>query len=871
MQVISLPLSEGYGAEEIWTRVAEAVSGWLAGQGVPARDAIVLLPFAQALAPARRAFTRLGGWAPRLETTHSLAAALGPNHFALPGQISFDAAVDGLSAAQLLAGQSWAQELRRSDERAYRVAVARLVELAHALLRASGQCAPTAREAFWNNAREVLGANPGPAGIERALSLVAVEWAAADGRIPPTDALFGLKAGAWIAVEAGGADPLADALLGAVAAPTLKLIVDVDLDTALPLGHVEQAACAEFEDLAQCGAAAVLQHLIEGRAPVALVAQDRVLVRRIRALLERQDVAIGDETGWTLATTPPAAELMALQRAASRGASIDELLAWLKTRMARELRADCAKAGEGGALDQLESRCRARGWRNLQSLDAAVLPPAAALLWARVKGVLGHLQAGASRRPLLSWIQSMQGALRECRGIDALREHEAGEKVLDVLWLTRSPWPGSAHEEVLQQAVVSESEFREWLSDTLEGEQFAADPGEAPQVIVTPLARAILRPFKAVVLPGADAQGLGLSARLPVLISDAQAKELGLPSLDDQRAAAAFAFAQLLRSPALTLLRRTAVGSEPLAPSPLVERLSLALARADQPPLTPWIDARSTDSVEPHPGTRAAATTPGLLPARLSASAVESLRQCPYQFFGRVMLGLREQDELEAEVEKRDYGTWLHDVLQAFHEGRPNELDDEAWLRACAVAQTEKHGLLPEEFLPYEASFARFVPRYLEWLRATEALGQTFEAGEIDRAITPWTDPPLQGLMLQGRIDRVDTSQEGHVLIDYKTSSAERLKSLVKQPLEDTQLAVYAAFMSEDGASLKARYLALDDSKGLAEIEHPDASATAEALIDGLGDDLRQLHAGAPLPALGEGMACDYCAMRGLCRKDDWQ
>ena len=27
---------------------------------------------------------------------------------------------------------------------------------------------------------------------------------------------------------------------------------------------------------------------------------------------------------------------------------------------------------------------------------------------------------------------------------------------------------------------------------------------------------------------------------------------------------------------------------------------------------------------------------------------------------------------------------------------------------------------------------------------------------------------------------------------------------------------------------------------------------------------------GAPLPALGEGTVCDFCAARGLCRKDMW-
>jgi ATP-dependent helicase/nuclease subunit B len=30
------------------------------------------------------------------------------------------------------------------------------------------------------------------------------------------------------------------------------------------------------------------------------------------------------------------------------------------------------------------------------------------------------------------------------------------------------------------------------------------------------------------------------------------------------------------------------------------------------------------------------------------------------------------------------------------------------------------------------------------------------------------------------------------------------------------------------------------------------------------------LRGGAGLPALGEGASCEYCAARGLCRRDDW-
>jgi len=60
-----------------------------------------------------------------------------------------------------------------------------------------------------------------------------------------------------------------------------------------------------FEDEAAAAAAQVLAHVERGETPIALIAQDRALVRRIRALLERSAVVMRDETGWKLSTTPP--------------------------------------------------------------------------------------------------------------------------------------------------------------------------------------------------------------------------------------------------------------------------------------------------------------------------------------------------------------------------------------------------------------------------------------------------------------------------------------------------------------------------------------------------------------------------------------
>ena len=43
-----------------------------------------------------------------------------------------------------------------------------------------------------------------------------------------------------------------------------------------------------------------------------------------------------------------------------------------------------------------------------------------------------------------------------------------------------------------------------------------------------------------------------------------------------------------------------------------------------------------------------------------------------------------------------------------------------------------------------------------------------------------------------------------------------------------------------------------------------------DLLVEGIQHDFARIAAGAPMPALGEGAVCDYCAARGLCRKDFW-
>lgn len=839
---MNLGLVPGEDIDGFWRRVAASCADWLASQGLPPRDAVLLLPFAQQIAPARRAFAARGGWAPLITTTNSLSSSLGPSRLAAPGQISQDAAIDAFTAEGLLAEQSWAQALRARDEKAYVAARARLVETAHALARGAAQRPSSSRPDFFVAARERLQLQAGgPGDLERALGLVAVAWVEADDRRPATDALFDQRPGAWLVLQVGGPDTLARALLSQ-GVPALCLQADVDLDAAAPTGvDLRLAAAPDFETLAEQAATAVLQHLNAGRAPVALLAQDRVVVRRVRTLLMRQRVPVQDETGWTLATTPAAAALMALLRAMLAQPTLNDWLAWLKSPL--------GAVWDAAALRELEALCRRKGWRSTGPLDSLGLP-----LWREAREAAAPLAGGA--RKLGGWLADLGRVLRR---LGSLVDVEGGEESLNALWISRNPWEGSAHEQVIGATKLRPDEFLAWVDATLEGAQFSPPEDAQAAVVITPMARALLRPFGAAVLPGVDAATLAASPPRNGVLSDADAQALGLPHMAAQREAQAWAFAQLLRLPAVTLLRCSHAGAEPLPPSPLLGRLEAAWGHA----LPAWQDERAAALLAHAPAPRRAAV-PACLPAALSASSIEALRNCPYQFFSRSLLGLREPDELEVELDKRDYGTWLHDVLKRFHDYRSG--DDLADLRAAANVEGER--LDAADFLPFRAGFERLLPRYVSWLAETEARGQRFEAGEVDKRCQPF-DGALAGLTLQGRLDRIDETPEGTLLLDYKTGRASELRDKLKAPLEDTQLAVYALLMDADPA-LQAAYLALDEPDALKLVPHEAVSETAIALREGLQADLSAVLAGAPLPALGEGRVCDYCEARGLCRKDDW-
>jgi ATP-dependent helicase/nuclease subunit B len=844
-------LDSGPVDRNFWPALATLVTSWLAQAKLPARDAIVLLPHVGLLATARTAFASVGGWQPRVETPHTLAAGLSPPPAARAGAACGDPGIDRLAAAALLRGQAVGARWAERDPRAFAEAVGLLCATTHALQTAAHDRPPRERTDWWARLRDALPPVAGPGATERWLARLALEWAAA-ADAPVTDALWALRPAAWIGLRTAGDNSLQLGLLeqaAAVGTPVLWLDADppaarpFDASTSLPAPAWSRAE--GLEDEAAAAAIAVLDALDRDQTPVALIAQDRLVVRRIRALLERTGISLADETGWTLSTTRAAAHVMALLRAAAPGTGRDAFIEALK-----------AEAPDAAAA--LES-----AWRSDRTPSPLALASEQAM-----RQRLAALR-GAGRRRLTDWIVALRVASPVLMA--ALAADAAGRELLTVLHLDGIPG-NAAWRAAAEGTPMDLASFTAWVDATLEAASFVAPASAMAQVIITPLARAALRPFGAVVFPGCDDRHVGTAGPEPMLIPEAVARAFGLPHAASRRERETLAFAQVLRAPNLHLLHRTHDGDEPLAPSPLVELAWHARRRTGQPvPDTAVVELPVAHALR-RPQGRPAPAMANSLPTRLSASVVEALRACPYRFFARVALGLGESAELDATLDKSDHGRWLHAVLHRFHTGRSGT-QDRAQLLAAADEVQAQLGLDAAAHWPFRAAFDTVADHYLAWLHARDARGWHFAGGELERRCAP---PDLDGLTLDGRLDRIDLAgnegQGGAMLIDYKTGNADKLAKQVRMPLEDTQLAFYAALLTDEPQEPPPRaiYLAIDDRKPPREIEHPDVALSAALLVEGLGADLAALRAGAGAPALGEGDACEFCHVRGLCRRDHW-
>ena len=621
-----------------------------------------------------------------------------------------------------------------------------------------------------------------------------------------------------------------------------------------------------LEQEARAAEVQVRRWLLAGKQNIALVAQDRLVARRVRALLERAGVLVCDETGWTFSTLAVSTVLMRWLDALQSDFYYQDLLDLFKSPF---IFADQEASARKQAVYQLEQLVRKHGVvSHLDAfLDLAHGENEVQVALVRLRQAAETLRKNTDT--LSGWLRALDNSLSILGVLQGLAADVAGAQLLQAL----QTWQ---QELVADSTRFSRAEWRRWLTQQLDAHTFR-DSSIDSSVLLTHLAATRWRSFDAALLLGSDAAHLPSTDNGSMWFNDAVRSTLGLPTRevhlaqqrDDLLALLAMNDTVLatwqaskggeknLLSPHLEMLRalhELAYGDD-LADKELAGMLDGAQVRTADFPL-PDEAAMPTPAV-PH----------SLISNRISASGYNSLVACPYQYYARHILRLNELDEVREGVEKRDYGEWVHDILHRFHQQFPVLNEHTRTLLEEALQHISSEVFAPTVERDYLARawllrWQQAIPAYLDAQLKSEAEGWRYQNGEV-----PFELPLTDELTMHGRVDRVDAQAEGECrVLDYKMMEASRLRNKLKEAGEDVQLACYAHVYEAD----EAAFISIEKDKVVSIAPPQDVPELAQANIERLLAVFVQMRVGAAMPAHGVDEACAYCEMRGLCRKSDW-
>jgi len=450
-----------------------------------------------------------------------------------------------------------------------------------------------------------------------------------------------------------------------------------------------------------------------------------------------------------------------------------------------------------------------------------------------------------------------------------LEADAAGMQLLQALQTWRTELEGDATR-------FSLAEWRHWLAQQLDAHTFR-DMGIDSTVLLTHLAATRWRSFDAVLLLGCDAAHLPGSDNSGLWFNDAVRATLGLPVSGTRMAQQRDDLLALLAMNDTVLATwQASKNGETNLLSPYLEMLRALheqaygddLAEDELEVLLEGAQMRSADFPLPDAAAMPAPAVPqSLIPGRISASGYNSLVACPYQFYARHMLRLNELDEVREGVEKRDYGEWVHGILHRFHQQFPVLGEHARTPLEEALLNISSEVFAPAVERDYLARawllrWQQAIPDYLDAQLKSEAEGWRYQSGEV-----PFELPLADDLLMHGRIDRVDEKEGECRVLDYKMMDATRLRHKLKEAGEDVQLACYASVYEAE----EAAFISIEKDKVIAVAPPQDLPQLAQANIARLLEVFLQIRTGAGMPAHGVDKDCEFCEMRGLCRKSEWE
>ncbi|MCW5731493.1 MAG: double-strand break repair protein AddB [Alphaproteobacteria bacterium] len=557
----------------------------------------------------------------------------------------------------------------------------------------------------------------------------------------------------------------------------------------------------------EAGAIAILMREaleIPGRT-AALVTPDRSLARRVAADLRRYGIEVDDSAGSPLGLTPPGSLLrLSAEMLASDFAPVPLLAA-------------CKHPLSAGGGDPAVFR------RMVRQLEIAVLrgprPGAGLAALRRALAATTALPPG-----LLEWLDRLAGRASELAALgargaaplrDILRAHVAFAEWLASDGEGTRLWAGEAGEvaarfvaDLLEASALGETvSFASWpalLAELMAPEVVRPRYGRHPRLFIWGPLEARLQHADLVILGGLNEGTWPAEPPADPWMSRPMRARFGLPPAERRIGQAAHDFQQAAGSAQVVLSRTGKREGAETVPSRWLLRLEnllsgqgLALDHGSSERLLAWQAARDRPE-EVRPCAPPEPRPPlALRPRRLPVTAIERWLRDPYAIHARYILRLRPLAALDEDPGARDRGNIVHEALDRFVRAYPADLPADARSRLVEIGREAfgPHLERPGVRAFWWPRFLRIVDWFLAWEHARRADGIFPLATETSGQLV--FDAPGGPFQLRAKIDRIDRTKQGLVVLDYKTGRPPS-RAQVESGLAP-QLPLEAAILAEGG------------------------------------------------------------------------
>lgn len=574
--------------------------------------------------------------------------------------------------------------------------------------------------------------------------------------------------------------------------------------------------------------ALIMRHVLETPGQTAaLITPDRLLARRVAIRLETWGIRIDDSAGRPFAKTTSGAFLELVINCIARNFAPPETMALLKhplTRLglsAREARfaayalehAAFRRFYLGDGIPGIKAALeKARFDKDGQSRSAQRLwdedwDRAGTLIDLLAKAFEPLLQvfADSSPKPLADLAEAhLASALALSRLPDEEREASRGEPLFageagqsTALFFEKLRASGNDAPE------VAAADYPDLYRSLIQGINVVAKVPPHPRLSIWgPLEARLLRVD--VTILGSLNDGTWPDAADPgPWLNRPMRAALDLPQPEEAIGRAAHDFTSFLGGPKVILTRARKVDGVPSIPSRWLLRLKALVSGLDLTdclePSEPWLAwARARDSAPPRAPALPPRPTPPVeaRPRRMSVSGVERWISNPYAIFARDILRLTPLQLLGAEPDAALRGAVIHEAMSRFAKAYPESLPEEPERELFAIAQD-----VMREHVSHPRIAAFWLPRFerfAEWFGQTEPQrrnGLQRTLAEVSGELT--FDSPGGPFRLTARADRLDLTDNGLAITDYKTGAPPN-DAAVKSNVRP-QLPLEAAIAMEGG------------------------------------------------------------------------